>query len=79
MSETAMAYQNQVLRALDDLPAARIEEVLDFIGFLKYKETLKPGRGSAEALLRHAGAWQFEPGELDQLLTEIEQLREIPD
>jgi len=75
----ALAYRDQVLRALEDLPVPQIAEVLDFISYLKGQQIPKPPRGSAEALLPHAGTWQFAPGELEQLLTEIEQLREIPE
>jgi predicted DNA-binding antitoxin AbrB/MazE fold protein len=31
--------------------------------------------GSAQAILPYEGTWLFEPGELDQLLTDIEQMR----
>ena len=74
-----LAYRDQVLHALEDLPDPQIEEVLGFIRSLKDQKSKKPPRGSPEALLSHAGTWQFEAGELDQLLTEIEQLREIPE
>lgn len=50
------------------VPKQRLEE------WLNAETTSVPG--DAEAILRHAGAWQFAPGELDQLLTEIEELRE---
>ncbi len=32
---------------------------------------------AAEALLRHIGAFQFEPGELDRLLADIDDMRRL--
>jgi len=34
-------------------------------------------RGSPEALLPHAGTWVLAPGELEALLQDIEQMREM--
>lgn len=58
------------------LPDDSIREVMDFIEFLKSKkEMLK--NGSPEAILKHAGVWRFERGELDNILEDIQKLREI--
>lgn len=52
-----------------------IRAVIDFIEFLKSKERAK--RGLPEVILRHVGAWKFEKGELDNILGDIQRLREI--
>ena len=58
------------------LPDDSIREVMDFIDFIKSKkETLK--KGSPEAILKHVGVWRFEMGELDNILEDIQKLREI--
>jgi 3-deoxy-D-manno-octulosonic acid (KDO) 8-phosphate synthase len=60
------------------LPVEKINEILDFAGYLSRQYAPTPSeQGSAEAILRHAGKMQFEPRELGQLLTEIEQMREL--
>jgi hypothetical protein len=73
---------SRLVAELQDLPGDKLEEVLDFVGYLKAKlaespAEKKPRRGSAEALLECAGIWEFEPGELDKLLEDIERMREM--
>jgi hypothetical protein len=55
-----------------------MKEVMDFIEFLKSKEE-KPKKGSPESILRHVGTWRFEKGELDNILEDIQKLRESED
>jgi len=50
---------------------------MDFVEFLEWKTGGTSKRGSAEALLPHAGCWRFEPGELEEILADIERLREM--
>lgn len=50
-----------ITQAIEHLIAARMESQ----------------RGSPEALLPHAGGWAFAPGELELLLQDIEQMREM--
>ncbi|MGR3309558.1 MAG: DUF2281 domain-containing protein [Candidatus Brocadiales bacterium] len=58
------------------LPDDSIREVMDFIEFLKSKkEGLK--KGTPEAILKHVGVLRFERGELDNILENIQKLREI--
>jgi len=66
----------QMVSEVQDLPDQMLREVLDFMGYLKQKEKSSISRGSPEAILHHAGAWVFEPGELDDLLTDIATERE---
>jgi len=53
--------------------------VIDFAGYLQSEYNKRQtARGSAEAILQaleRVGPLQFEPGELDQLLDEIDQMR----
>jgi hypothetical protein len=55
--------------------------VIDFADYLRSKYAPDaPQRGSSEAILRaleQVGPLQFEPGELDTLLAEIQALREM--
>ena len=66
----------QMISEVQDLPDQMLREVLDFMRTLKQKEKGSISRGSPEAILHHAGAWTFEPGELDSLLTDIATERE---
>ena len=59
-------------------PENNIREVMDFIEFLKSKKE-KTKKGSPEVILKHAGSWRFEKGELDNILQDIQRLREIED
>jgi hypothetical protein len=79
MSVEAAQLIEQVELEVRSLPIERIQEVLDFIGFLKSKisSPSRPPRGSPEALLECAGIWEFEPGELDKILADIERARNI--
>ena len=38
-------------------------------------EQMQPRRGSAEAIMRHAGTWQGEAGEMDRLLAELKEMK----
>jgi len=42
-----------------------------------FKPTVQPERGSAKAILNHAGSFEFVQGELDQILTDITTMREL--
>lgn len=71
---------HRLLMAVQDLPEDKVAEILDFTEYLhgKYAER-RPERGSPEAILHDLaenGPLQFEPGELDALLDDIEQARD---
>jgi len=69
-------WLDQLMEAARELPESQLLAVLDFAIYLQDRYGRhRPQRGSPEALLLHAGQWQFEPGELDRLLAEIEQMR----
>jgi len=75
----AQTLLDQVVLELRDVPEEKMVEVLDFVEVLKRRRREKPARGSAEAILPWEGTWQFEPGELENLLKDIEQSREMED
>ncbi len=78
MGQTREDLLGQLLDTARVLPDNRLQEVLDFAGYLQQKlEPPSVERGSAEALLRHAGTFQFEPGELDGLLADIDNMRRL--
>jgi hypothetical protein len=58
-----------------ELPTEKVQELLDFAYYLHQRYTPHPQRGSATAILdtlQEVGALQFEEGELDALLADIE-------
>ncbi len=73
--------RDHLVAAVQELPADKIIQVLDFVDYLQSKyNQRRPERGSAEAILQaleRSGPLQFEPGELDALLTDIERMREM--
>lgn len=57
-------------------PTYKTTEVIDFVDFLKSKKE-RDIKGTSEVILRHCGGWKFREGELDNILEEIQKLREI--
>ena len=73
MALTKQDLLGQLVNAAESLPAEKILEALDFVGYLRDKAT--PGeRGSARALLAHFGSFHFGPDERDQLLADIARM-----
>ncbi|HHH42264.1 MAG TPA: hypothetical protein ENK56_09720 [Chloroflexi bacterium] len=72
---------DRLLETARTLPEEKLSAVVDFADYLQHQQRRrKPERGSAEAILQaldRVGPLQFEPGELDQLLAEIERMREM--
>jgi hypothetical protein len=79
MESTQEQLLNQLLESAKVLGPDRLLEALDFVGYLRSLGPAGPRaeRGSARALLRHAGAVKFGPGELNQLLADVTQMREL--
>lgn len=68
----------ELLETIEVLPEEQLREVTDFAGFLGEKRASKgPARGTAEALLKHAGSVRFEPGEMESVLSDIEHSRSL--
>ena len=80
MAESKTRLTERLLVAVQGLPEDKVAEVLDFAGYLHSKYGQRgPKRGSAEAILKDLAEnepLQFEPGELDALLADIEQARD---
>ena len=70
---------NQLLESAKVLAPDGLLEALDFVAYLRYRGSGGPRseRGSARALLRHAGVFRLAPGELEKLLAEVAQMREL--
>jgi hypothetical protein len=80
MEQSKESLLDQLLKMARSLPVEKIAEVLDFATYLRTRPQpppSRPERGSPQALLRHAGAFQFVSGELDRLLADIAQMRAL--
>lgn len=65
---------------LAELPVEKVQELMDFAYYLRQRYTPHPQRGSATAILNmlvEVGPLQFEEGELETLLEEIEAMRQL--
>lgn len=76
MGLTDVSLIKELSDKIKDLPEDNIREVIDFVEFLKSKKE-RGEKGSPEVILRHSGSWKFQKGELDNILGEIQKLREI--
>jgi hypothetical protein len=80
VDDLAQLRQSTIVR-LNQLPPHRLIQALDFINFLLERPSSavpqKPEmpRGSLEDLLACTGIWEFDPGELEEILQDIEQSR----
>ena len=64
------------LRKLPKDKLREVEDIADFLLSRKDKDP-SPDRGSPEALLKHFGEASFENGELDELLGDLQDMREV--
>jgi hypothetical protein len=75
------ALLEQLIADVQNLPSEQIAEVAGYIQDLRSRTLRQESeRGSPEAILQAletTGPLEFEPGELDKLLAEIEALREL--
>jgi hypothetical protein len=71
MAQTKQDLLDQLVSTAQSLSTDKLLEAVDFVGYLRDKEA-RPERGSAQALLSHVGAFPFGPGELAQLLADID-------
>jgi len=80
MENTAELRQVAINR-LNLLPSSKLPEAIDFLDFLLERpnraihQLPTSPQGSIEDLLACAGTWEFEPGELEEILQDIEQSR----
>lgn len=85
MSKSKLAVPKQDLLAqlitiANDLPPEQIEALADFAEYLRAKyPSEKPERKTTETIieaLERVGPLEFEPGELEAILAEIQQMRD---
>ena len=80
MVQSKSQLTERLLAAVQELPEDKVAEVLDFAGYLQSKVgPRRPPRGSAEAFfqaLEEVGPLQFDPGELEAILEDIERSRD---
>jgi hypothetical protein len=79
--ENLTALKQSTVNRLNKLPPHRLVQALDFIEYLLEH----PGpavssvpvlpKGNLDDLLACAGSWQFEPGELEEILQDIDHSR----
>ena len=80
MDNFAQLRQSTIAR-LNQLPPHRLVQALDFIDFLLERPgsavppTPETPQGSLEDLLVCTGIWEFDPGELEEILQDMEQSR----
>jgi hypothetical protein len=77
---TSSIHVQELETIMDELPAEKVEELMDFAHYLYQRYTPQPARGSADAILKTiemVGPLQFEAGELDMLLEELDNLRRL--
>ena len=84
MPEAAVPFEAEIIADLRDLPTDKIREARDFIGYLreKYGATKteapdRPKRGSAEALLKHVGAWERTDEEIKEFARLVDEARHM--
>jgi len=81
MEQTREQLTDRLVAEIQELPTDKLSTVLDFVGYLKSQQTTQRAeRGSAQAILRaldEAGPLQFERGELDSLLSDIDHMRAL--
>jgi hypothetical protein len=79
--ENLARLREATINRLNRLPPHRLVQALDFIDFLLERPSSlvphKPEtpRGNLEDLLACTGIWEFEPGELEEILQDVEQSR----
>jgi hypothetical protein len=80
MTQFTSPQAKELETIIAELPVDKIQEVLDFAHYLRLRYVSKPERGSTTAILatlEDVGSLQFEEGELDSLLTDIEAMRQM--
>ena len=80
MTQIAPSQARAIEMLLADLPADKVQELIDFAQFLKERYAPQAARGSAAAILQglqEVGPLEFEPDELDTLLDDLEAMRQL--
>jgi hypothetical protein len=73
------SIQNKELESIiAELPIEKVQEVINFANQLRQQDSVQPRRGSAEAILTgldEVGPLQFEEGELDKILNDLDMMK----
>lgn len=80
MTQLAATQAKELENIIAELPVDKAQELMDFAFYLRQKYTPHPQRGSATAILetlKEVGPLQFEKGELDSLLNDIEAMHHL--
>ena len=80
MTQHTSTSAQEIEAILAELPADKVQEVVDFASYLRHRYGSTPKRGSARAILQAletTGPLEFEKGELETLLEELETMRQI--
>ena len=80
MTLLASTQAKELENIITELPLDKAQELMDFALYLRQKYTPHPRRGSAAVILEtleEVGPLQFEKGELDSLLKDIEAMRQM--
>ena len=78
MTQDTSISAQEIEAILAELPSDKVQEVVDFASYLRHRYGSPLKRGSAGAILQAldtTGPLEFEEGELDTLLDEIEAMR----
>lgn len=79
--ENLTALKQSAVNRLNKLPPHRLVQALDFIEYLlehpgpAVSSVPELPKGNLDDLLACAGSWQFEPGELEEILQDIDHSR----
>ena len=80
MTRHTSTSAQEIEAILAELPADKVQEVIDFASYLRHRYSSMPKRGSAQAILQALGTTgplEFEEGELETLLEELETMRQM--
>lgn len=80
MTQLTATQVRELETIMAELPSEKAEELLDFAYYLRQRYASHPQCGSAVAILEtlnEVGPLQFEEGELDTLLEEVEAMRRL--
>jgi hypothetical protein len=80
LTQLATTRAKELENIIAELAVDKAQELMDFAHYLRQKYTPHPKKGSVAAILEtleEVGPLQFEEGELDSLLKDIEAMRQM--
>jgi len=73
--ENIIQLRQSAVEKLNRLPGEKLIVALDFLDFLMLRQIAPDVLPAPDAFVECAGTWEFEPGELKEILQDIEQSR----